>query len=31
MIEAVTAEQLQEVAREVFDINKLTVLKYVRA
>ncbi len=30
-IEAVTAEQLQEVAREVFDINKLTVLKYVRA
>lgn len=30
-IEAITAEQLQNVAREIFDINKLTILKYTKS
>lgn len=30
-IESITSEKLQEVARELFDVNKLTVLKYVGA
>lgn len=30
-IESITPEKLQEVAREIFDVEKLTVLKYTRS
>ena len=30
-IDAITAEQLMQIAREVFDVNKLSVLRYTRS
>jgi len=29
LIKAITAEQLQEIANEIFDVKQLSVLKYI--